>query len=67
VKGDITWRSFWDEDGVIGDDWGVQGLPTSFVLDHNGVVRARPDSVQEQDEVVESLLRELDKFERGGK
>jgi peroxiredoxin len=40
----ITWPSFFDgggTDGPIATRWGVNGWPTTFVLDHQGIIRAR--------------------------
>lgn len=39
----ITWRSFWDggsPDGPIANAWGVNGWPTIYLIDHNGVIIA---------------------------
>jgi hypothetical protein len=40
----ITWRSFWDggsTGGPIATRWNVQGWPSIFILDEDGVIRAR--------------------------
>jgi Thioredoxin-like len=44
VKEEITWRSFWNggsTGGPISSKWNVQGWPTLFVIDHNGVIRGK--------------------------
>lgn len=37
----VTWRSFRDDSVVpsISDTWRVQGWPTVYLLDHEGVIR----------------------------
>ncbi len=41
----ITWRSFWNgplgTTGPISSEWGVSSWPTLYVIDHNGVIRAK--------------------------
>jgi hypothetical protein len=39
----ITWRSFWDggSDGPIARRWNVKSWPTTYVLDHRGVIRGK--------------------------
>ncbi len=41
----ITWRSFWNgpegTSGPISKAWNVSGWPTLYVIDHNGVIRAK--------------------------
>jgi hypothetical protein len=39
----VTWRSFWDQttDGPIATRWNVQGWPTIYLIDHEGVIRHR--------------------------
>ena len=40
-KEGITWRSFWagGPDGVIPRKWGIQGWPTVYTIDANGIIR----------------------------
>ncbi len=40
-KEGMTWRSFWagGPDGVIPRKWGVQGWPTVYIIDGNGIIR----------------------------
>ena len=47
--------SFFDEDGRVGIDFGVYGVPETFVIDSNGVIRMKhigpltPEVLREQD------------------
>ena len=55
----ITWPSFFDgggTDGPIATRWGVSGWPTIFVLDHEGVIRARDLRGEALTHEVEKLL-----------
>jgi peroxiredoxin len=63
----ITWRSFWDEDGTIAEDWRVDRVPTVYVLDHNGVLRYEVNTNLELNGAIARLLAELERYERGGK
>jgi thiol-disulfide isomerase/thioredoxin len=50
-----------DEKGWTGEDWGVRGIPTTFVLDHLGVVRfigrgATPNAAEELRAAVDSVV-----------
>jgi hypothetical protein len=59
---EITWPSFWDggsTDGPISTKWGVFGWPTIFVLDHEGIIRAKHKREEALDEVVDQLLEEM--------
>jgi len=59
----ITWRSFWcgpeGTRGPIPAAWNVTGWPTIYVIDADGVIRARDVREREMDEVVDRLLAEL--------
>jgi hypothetical protein len=61
LQGKITWRSFWDKDGVIASDWNIEYIPASYVIDHKGIVRSKPATVEEQDVVLKSLMDEIDR------
>lgn len=55
----ITWPSFFDgggTDGPIATRWGVRGWPTIFVLDHEGVIRARDTRDEQMTQAVDKLL-----------
>ena len=55
-KGDITWRAIWDgESGPIATKWNVDRYPTFYVMDQQGVIRARDGSLAD---VVGKLLKD---------
>jgi Thioredoxin-like len=62
VKEEITWRSFWNggsTQGPISTKWNVQGWPTLFVIDHNGVIRGKylgPPGEAVLDKLIEELV-----------
>jgi hypothetical protein len=63
----LPWRSWWDGgDGAIAAQWGVEGFPTVFLIDHEGVVRyeshGRPDP-DELDRKIEELVRRAEAAE----
>src|SRR5688572_16480454 len=57
----VTWRSSWQGStrGPISIDWGVQGYPTLYLLDHKGVIRktwlGSPEET-ELDKLVDELV-----------
>ncbi len=58
----ITWRSWWDGGGTSGPiatRYGVRAWPTTYVLDHRGVIRYKDVRGEDMDRAVETLLREL--------
>jgi hypothetical protein len=65
VKEKITWRSFWNGPegprGPIAKGWNVRGWPTIFVLDHNGVIRAKDVRGEDMDKAVDELLEAMAK------
>lgn len=60
--GDPYETSLYDPDGRTGIDWGVYGVPETFVIDRQGVVRYKhigpltPEVIRER---IEPLLRQL--------
>jgi len=54
----VTWRSFRDEGSTpkISDTWRVQGWPTLYFLDHEGVIRHKD---VRDDEEMEKVLAEM--------
>ena len=62
-KEKLTWRSFWNgpdgTDGPISTAWNVQGWPTIFILDQNGVIRFKGHGGPEMDRTIEKLLNEM--------
>lgn len=66
----MSWRSFWDEtpgkstpNGPIATRWNVGSWPTTYVVDHNGIIRARftgtPNS-KSLDRQLDDLVREAE-------
>ncbi len=59
----ITWRSFWNGPdgtrGPISKEWNVMGWPTIYVLDAEGVIRAKQVRGDAMDKVVDELLAEM--------
>jgi len=63
-KENMTWRSWWDGGstrGPIAKAWNVKGWPTTYVLDHKGVIRYRDVREKEMDKAVDALLAEIEK------
>jgi len=55
--------SFFDEDGRVGIDFGVYGVPETFVVDGNGVIRMKhigPLTPEVLATKIEPLLKKLD-------
>ena len=60
-KEKITWRSFWDGGkigGPIATRWNVQGWPTVYILDQQGVIRGKHLQGPALDKKVDELLSE---------
>lgn len=57
-SGEITWRCWWDGGvgGPITTRWSPQVFPTSYVIDHEGVIRRRNPGQEEVETIVESLV-----------
>jgi cytochrome c biogenesis protein CcmG/thiol:disulfide interchange protein DsbE len=55
-------HSLYDRDGRVGIDWGVYGVPETFIIDQNGVVRLKhigaltPEVIRTR---IEPLVRQL--------
>lgn len=62
-KKNLTWRSFQNDEGaegVISENWGIQGWPTIFLIDAEGVIRWTGHSGGEKlDEEITKLLGEI--------
>lgn len=68
-KAGLTWASWWDGGGEIAAVWGVDRLPSFFLLDGDGMVKWRhvgapPDGVLQQK--VAEVMQEAEK-KRAGK
>ena len=56
----LNWRSFWDGvGGPIARSWNIQGWPTTFLIDANGVIRHKNLRGGELDRAIEGLLAEM--------
>ena len=58
----ITWRSFWagSTRGAIPTRWNVSGWPTTYVIDHKGVIRAKGARGAKAEEWIEKLVKEAE-------
>ncbi len=66
---ELTWRSFFDGGGTggpIATRWGVRGWPTIYVIDAEGVIRAKAVRGAAMDRIVDQLLAEA-KNDDGGR
>lgn len=64
TRGDPYRLSVLDLDGRVGIDYGVYGVPETFVIDRAGVIRykhAGPLTAQVYDEQIRPLIKELEK------
>jgi len=62
--GDPYKASVVDADGRVGIDWGVYGVPETFVVDKNGVIRYKqigPITQESLKDKILPLVRELQK------
>jgi thiol-disulfide isomerase/thioredoxin len=62
VANKMTWPSFWNggPNGPITDSWNVKGWPTTYVIDHTGVIRFKQLREKKLDDAVELLVKELE-------
>ena len=63
----LTWRSFWDggsTNGPIATKWNIKGWPTTYVIDHKGVIRYKNVRGDQPDTAIHTLLAEM-KAEQG--
>ena len=58
----ITWRSFWagSTSGAIPTKWNVSGWPTIYVIDAEGVIRAKNVRGPELEKWLEKLVEEAE-------
>lgn len=59
-SGKITWPCWWDggTDGPITTRWGINGFPTVYVLDPEGVIRYKDVPDEKLDSAIDQLLKE---------
>ncbi len=56
----VSFRILRDPDGAVAEELGMRLMPTSFLLDARGMVRARHDGFRDEDEpAVEAEVRSL--------
>ncbi|MDX1824143.1 MAG: DsbE family thiol:disulfide interchange protein [Thiohalomonadales bacterium] len=63
-RGDPYTASAFDEDGRVGIDWGVYGVPETFIIDKKGTIRYKHTGPVDQKAVIEKIMpvvRELEK------
>ncbi|MBS0319028.1 MAG: DsbE family thiol:disulfide interchange protein [Proteobacteria bacterium] len=63
-RGDPYWTSIVDADGRVGIDWGVYGVPETFVVDKAGVIRYKqigPLTADVIEKTIVPLVRQLEK------
>jgi hypothetical protein len=58
----ISWRNWGNTDssGSLTARYGVRGLPTTYLLDSNGIVRYRNLRGEELDQAAQKLVRDLE-------
>ncbi|MEM9379586.1 MAG: TlpA disulfide reductase family protein [Planctomycetota bacterium] len=63
----VTWPSINDASVTpsISTSWGVEGWPTIYVLDHEGVIRFKGVRGEAMDAAVDQLLAEMKGEEKG--
>lgn len=67
-RGDPYVSTVFDPDGKAGIEWGVYGVPETFVIDDNGVVRFKhigPLTVQSIQQELVPLLKQLQAEQKG--
>ena len=55
-----SWRSFWDggsTNGPIQNQWNVQGWPTMYLIDHNGIIVERTYPIGDGVELIERTVK----------
>ena len=60
----ITWRSFWNgpggTNGSISNRWRVDGWPTLYLIDPNGIIRYKDiHNTAQIDQAISALLAEM--------
>jgi RNA polymerase sigma factor (sigma-70 family) len=67
--GEVTWRCLWEpgEDGPNRRRWRVREIPSVFVIDQRGIIRAKEDEGKALEAVVGKLIKEQDSISVPGK
>lgn len=66
----VTWRSFRNEstDPSISDTWRVQGWPTLYFIDHEGVIRHKDVRDEaEMEKVLDEMITKAEEAAKGAK
>jgi len=63
--GDPYQASAFDEDGRVGIDWGVYGVPETFVVDRNGIIRHKHIGPLTHEALVTEILPLIARLEAG--
>lgn len=63
--GDPYLASAWDTDGRLGIEWGVYGVPETFVIDKAGVVRLRHAGPLTPEVLAQRILPLVEELNRG--
>ena len=61
---DVTWRNWWDGEGKIQFDYGVEAYPTIFLLDAKGVVREMFEGTPSREKLEQAVERLVQEAER---
>lgn len=61
--GDPYRKIVFDHPGRVGIDWGVYGVPETFVLDHQGLIRHKHIGPISYDQLDETILPLIDQLE----
>ena len=60
----VTWRSFWSGEkgpgGPIPTQWNIQGWPSIFLIDAEGIIRYKQVHGDELDKAIETLVKEAE-------
>ncbi|MCA8975109.1 MAG: hypothetical protein KDC98_10325 [Planctomycetes bacterium] len=63
----VTWRSFQNEstDPQISDVWKVQGWPTLYYIDHNGIIKHKNvRGAEEMEKALEEMIAAAEKAQK---
>ncbi len=63
AKNKLPWRNWvdGDTDGPIGRAWNVSAWPTTYLIDHRGVIRGRDAHGAELDRLIDALVLEAER------
>jgi cytochrome c biogenesis protein CcmG, thiol:disulfide interchange protein DsbE len=64
--GDPYTRSMMDRDGRVGIDWGVYGVPETFVVDAKGIIRHKHIGPLSPDALMKKILPLVRRLREGG-